>query len=185
MIDHQGGSHLCRNLEASIPGATQPIFWKYVRNCSNKVCIKPSFEDHKSQLCHALAQKMLRLRKSPHMRKEGIPKRIMTTWHCPILILEDIQESFLAVVFQAQNPIFSAVSSLSKCSWMLPPPEQYLSDLFCYFLCLSFYSQHLLLVVLWFPNCLPERVYSVWKNFKIGCLAINQLVCKTIFLLIW
>ena len=30
---------------------------KYVRKCLNKVCLGPSFEDRKSQFCHASAEK--------------------------------------------------------------------------------------------------------------------------------
>ena len=55
MIDHKGGSHLCRNLEASNPGSTKPIFQKYERKCLNEVCLGPFLEDCKSQFCHAAA----------------------------------------------------------------------------------------------------------------------------------
>ena len=43
MIDHKGGSRLCRNLEALNPGSTKPIFWKFVRNCLYNVYLGSSW----------------------------------------------------------------------------------------------------------------------------------------------
>ena len=57
MIAHKEGSHLCRNLEASNPSATIPLFSKDEKICSNKVCIRPSSEDPKYQSCHAAEKK--------------------------------------------------------------------------------------------------------------------------------
>ena len=58
-IDHKGGSHLCRNFETSNPSATKPIYWEYGQNCLNNVCLGPSFEDCKSQFCHAAAKNLV------------------------------------------------------------------------------------------------------------------------------
>ena len=50
---------MCRDLEAPNPGATKPILWKYVKICLYKICIGHSFEDRKSQFCHAAAKKIV------------------------------------------------------------------------------------------------------------------------------
>ena len=44
-------------MDPSNPGATKPMFWKYVRNCLNKDCLGPSLKVRKSQFCHAAAKK--------------------------------------------------------------------------------------------------------------------------------
>ena len=60
-------SNLCRSLETLHPSSTKPIFWKYERKCFQEACKGPSLEDRKSQICHAAANKMLWLRKFPHI----------------------------------------------------------------------------------------------------------------------
>ena len=55
-LTKKGGSHLSRNLKASNPGSTKPIFWKYERKCLHTVCLGPSLDYRKSQFSHAAAK---------------------------------------------------------------------------------------------------------------------------------
>ena len=59
MTDHKGDSHSCRNLEASNPGATKPIFWTYLKICFYNICLGHSLEDRKSKFCHAAVKKFV------------------------------------------------------------------------------------------------------------------------------